>query len=474
MLWTRSQRPIIFPLFRIAIDKNYSRDQQQLDTAAFRDASSVRHYSKQFVVTHCNDFLPWLERKAGAKISSTLSIGNSSRGRALYASKNIKRGDCLLKVPFSVQLSPDKLPHISFALGDEIGNAAKLAVLILHQQNLGQNSDLAPYINRLPLPQDMHCSIFWSDEELEMIRPSGLYKETLKQKNLIKRDFLAVASVFECTLKEYIYAYQLVKSRAWESGNGVVSLIPFLDFLNHDGNSEARILFDEQKQHSEVIADRDYDAGDDVLIRYGKFSNATLLLSFGFTLSKNTYDFVRIELNVPRDDQLYTQKSSVLYGQRSPNMKEESEFSLSWNSFKLKQIPIDSIRGKGIPLLLRAFVRVLVCDSEQELNELMEAAEMDGGRVGRVPLKNTEKEVAAHQLLHDEISKFVERHNQHMTKLITTPDVGEKSVVRRQLAQHLLRSEVRIMKSACDWLDSYCFMLHANGKPLTTFTLFDV
>nr|GMC92764.1 histone-lysine N-methyltransferase setd3 isoform X1 [Ipomoea batatas]GMC94143.1 histone-lysine N-methyltransferase setd3 isoform X1 [Ipomoea batatas] len=62
------------------------------------------------------------------------------------------------------------------------------------------------------------------------------------------------------------------------------------DFLNHDGGSDSCVLNDEGKQHSEVIADRDYAPGDQVLIRYGKFSNATLLLDFGFTLLYNAYD----------------------------------------------------------------------------------------------------------------------------------------------------------------------------------------
>lgn len=72
------------------------------------------------------------------------------------------------------------------------------------------------------------------------------------------------------------------------------------DFLNHDGASEAVVLSDEHKHISEVIADRNYLPGEEVLIRYGKFSNATLLLDFGFTIPYNIYDQVS-----PRFDQVY-------------------------------------------------------------------------------------------------------------------------------------------------------------------------
>ncbi|XP_068314857.1 uncharacterized protein [Pyrus communis] len=44
----------------------------------------------------------------------------------------------------------------------------------------------------------------------------------------------------------------------------------------------------------QVIGDRNYAPGEHVLIRYGKFSNATLLLDFGFTLSCNIHDQVQI------------------------------------------------------------------------------------------------------------------------------------------------------------------------------------
>lgn len=63
-----------------------------------------------------------------------------------------------------------------------------------------------------------------------------------------------------------------------------------IDFLNHDGLSNSILLYDEQKDVSEVIADRNYAVGEQVMIRYGKYSNAALALNFGFTLSSNIYD----------------------------------------------------------------------------------------------------------------------------------------------------------------------------------------
>ncbi|KAM1053724.1 hypothetical protein ACFX2I_001136 [Malus domestica] len=77
-------------------------------------------------VDESNDFLPWLERKAGAEISVGVSIGKPAHGTSLFASKSITAGDCILKVPYNVQLAPDNLvPELKDLLSDGVGDAAK-------------------------------------------------------------------------------------------------------------------------------------------------------------------------------------------------------------------------------------------------------------------------------------------------------------------------------------------------------------
>jgi histone-lysine N-methyltransferase SETD3 len=62
--------------------------------------------------------------------------------------------------------------------------------------------------------------------------------------------------------------------------------------MNHDGLSASIVLRDEDNQLSEVTADRNYSPGDEVFIKYGEFSNATLMLDFGFTFPYNIHDEV--------------------------------------------------------------------------------------------------------------------------------------------------------------------------------------
>lgn len=163
-------------------------------------------------------FLPWLERKAGVEISSVLSIGKSVYGRSLFASEKLQTGDCILKVPYGAQLAPDNLhPKIKSLLGDEIGNVAKLAIVILFEQKMGKDSEWAPYISRLPQVEEMHNTIFWSKDELDMIRPSSLFQETVRKNDQIKMEFLVTKPALECfpevfdhiKLKDFMRAYAL-------------------------------------------------------------------------------------------------------------------------------------------------------------------------------------------------------------------------------------------------------------------------
>ncbi|MBA0571941.1 hypothetical protein Golob_002310 [Gossypium lobatum] len=204
--------------------------------------------------------------------------------RSLFASENIRTGDCILKVPYSVEITPDNLlPKIRAILSDKIGTVSKLAIILLVERKMGQSSGWAPYICCLPQHGEIHSTIFWSEYELNMICQSSVYQETVNQKAKIEKDFAAVVPALQqfpdlesITLQDFMCAYfsgrplfanfvvnVAVTSRAWESTKGL-SLIPFTDFMNHDGVSKSIVLFDDDKMFSEVIADRNYAPGEEV------------------------------------------------------------------------------------------------------------------------------------------------------------------------------------------------------------------
>ncbi|KAF2295905.1 hypothetical protein GH714_035039 [Hevea brasiliensis] len=294
----------------------------RLNFSLLSEAKVLNHLNDE-----CEDFLPW----------------------SLFASKDILTGDCILRVPYSVQIASDNLlPKVSALLDDQLGSV-KVAIVLLVEQKLG-----------------------WLNLELGEAQ------------------------------REYL-------------GNAFI-IIPFADFLNHDGVSEAIVLNDEDKLVSEVIADRNYAAHEEVLIRYGKFSNATLLLDFGFTLPYNIHDQVKIQIDIPHHDFLREMKLEILQKHDLPTIEDDNGFKSSWDSFIIKEVKSAEGKGKGLPQSLRAFARVLCCTSHQV--------------VGAADSPNTCKRFA----------------------------------LQRQMALDLLTGELRILKSASAWLKNYCASLlqHAD------------
>ncbi|XP_065871487.1 uncharacterized protein [Euphorbia lathyris] len=329
------------------------------------------------------DFLPWLERKAGVAVSSKLYIGKSPHGRSLFASERIQTGDCILRVPYSAQIASNSLlPKLSVLLDNKIGSVAKLALVLLVEQKVcKEETEWGPYISCLPQLEEMHSTIL---EDYPQISRS-------------------------ITFQDFMHAYAIVKSRAWGSRKSV-SLIPFADFLNHDGFSKAVVLNDEEKQFSEVIADRDYAAHEEVLIRYGKFSNATLLLDFGFALPYNIHDQVKIQLNIPHDDLLREMKSEILQKYHLPTVEDDNGVDSSWNTFVIKEVKSASGKGKGLPPSLRAFARVLSSISYEDLSNLVNEAARTDGRLARQALKNGSREIQAHEFLLLRIDQIIQEY----------------------------------------------------------------
>ncbi|WCJ19438.1 SET domain-containing protein [Euphorbia peplus] len=396
------------------------------------------------------DFLPWLEKKAGVQVSSKLYIGKSPYGRSLFASQNIQTGDCILRVPYSVQIASNSLlPELSVFLDNKIGSVAKLAlVLLLEQKVCKEESEWAPYIGCLPQLEEMHSTIFWSRNELEMISPSSVYEETIKQKAQIEEDFCTMEPILKdypqilrsVSYQDFMHAYAIVKSRAW-GNRKTASLIPFADFLNHDGLSEAVVLNDEEQQVSEVIADRDYAAHEEVLIRYGKFSNSTLLLDFGFALPYNIHDQVKIQLDIPNDDLLREIKLEILQKHYLPTVEDDNGINSSWDSFVIKEVKSGSRKGKGLLQSLRAFARVLSCISHEDLNYLVNEAARTDGRLARQALKDVSREIQAHEFLLLRINQIIEEYIACIKELESAANLAikcKRSAFRKQMALYLL------------------------------------
>ncbi|XP_034593222.1 fructose-bisphosphate aldolase-lysine N-methyltransferase, chloroplastic isoform X2 [Setaria viridis] len=413
----------------------------------------------------CTAFLHWLQRKAGTQISSVLDVATSTFGRSLFALEPIQEGDCILEVPYGVQLTQDKLPQeVCMLLDNLVGDTAKIAVLLILEQHLGHASGWEPYIKSLPCKDQMHNMMFWDLNELHMVRNSAVYNEAIEQRELVKKEFSAVKPVLECfphlfgevKLEDFMHACALVSSRAWLTSR---------DFLNHDGRSNSILLYDEQKDVSEVIADRNYAVGEQVMIRYGKYSNAVLALNFGFTLSRNIYDQAQTWVDM-EDQDSFSREKLATWLRHHHGPKSEDMFSCNYTkaSFVIKEVKFCGGKGVGVPQILRAFFRVFYATSLEELEEMSTEAARDDGRLARRPLENREREIHAHRMLLLHLDEEIQGYFTAIEHLGIASDPESRSVhpFRKEMAKDLLVGELRVLRSARAWVATYCETLSTS------------
>lgn len=178
-----------------------------------------------------------------------------------------------------------------------------------------------------------------------------------------------------------------------------------------------------------------------------------MLIDFGFTAPYNVYDQVQFNIDIPHHDHLRPMKMEILQRHHLPVIKD-ANFSSSGCSFLLREVRSSRGKGKGIPQSLRAFARVLCCDSPHELDDLVNQAAQSDGRLARHPLSNWDKEIQAHQILLERIDDLIQEYDASIKSLrqISIRNCSK----RRQMAEDLLNGELRVLKSVSSWLKNYC------------------
>lgn len=92
------------------------------------------------------------------------------------------------------------------------------------------------------------------------------------------------------------------KKQAWRQPklepDDCMTLCPFADYFNHTSKG---CDFDSNLSRCWVTCDRDYEAGEEVYLSYGKHSNDMLLAEYGFIFDGNMWDHVKLdELILPQ------------------------------------------------------------------------------------------------------------------------------------------------------------------------------
>ena len=252
-------------------------------------------------------------------------------GRGLLARKDIQQGESILTVPPQCLMTKTAAARVLGArvVPDSMGEYVAIAMLLIHERSLGASSFWAPYIGILPTVEEVGQTWTWEEEDLAMLKGSGVLAATDSLRAKLKADY---AMLLEGTIRPngldetvfsweaYEWSFSMLFSRAINlRETEELALVPYADLLNHSPYCSSYFFYNtipfSNDREVTLYADRSYAKNDQVLISYGQKANSELVLLYGFVVDRNLFDEVDITVSLDPADERYDEKVTFLKAQ---------------------------------------------------------------------------------------------------------------------------------------------------------------
>ena len=231
--------------------------------------------------------LEWL-KKEGVE-DKDIKVTFQQTGKVV-ASVDIKQGEPIISLPAAIAINAKTSSAIKSKISAEklkTGEIGMSALMLLAEKLAGEKSKYYEYISSLPTKVPGILS--WTQEELEI-----LYRSTTRriqsQVAAVEQDIQIIKDndVFPegFDREAFLWALGTVKSRSfYVQGLGNTIIIPGMDSITFDPFSTAEPVYQGGglfgKGGIKVLADRSYQAGEEVFISYGLKSSAECLEDHG-------------------------------------------------------------------------------------------------------------------------------------------------------------------------------------------------
>lgn len=320
----------------------------------------------------------WIEQ-AGGSAAGVAPAPAIDDGVGLVATNGARRGDVLLAVPLSLGLSAESALRSSIGaylaeFEPYLADYAFIALALLHERRLGEESALAPWLlgcpSLLPPSGFADLPLLWGDEGLASLAAATTAGATERMSD-VRADFEWLqANVFATAPDVFppsafsFAAYAAAVATALSRAQPVAAdgdeydarpvLLPLLDLVNHELiRPAAAIGYAAAKKAGPfggaaapacvtlVASAPTVDAGGALSVRYGGSTAGELLLDYGF-LSEPVAAVAPLTFAVDEDDILIDEKCDVL---ELNGLTEEA----TW---------LVAEEGETVPGELMAFLRV--------------------------------------------------------------------------------------------------------------------
>jgi len=260
----------------------------------------------------------------------SLSEGIDNRG--VFAKKRIPAKRVILAVPRAMMLTLQVARQES-SICRKLDSAVRSQALRLLSPNhcffavfmLGDTGRFRDYCDSLP--RDLSCMpVFWSSDELTLLRGSHFLQKIEDKKMSILRDYDEIVRVvpefFElATIEAFTAKRMLVNSRVFATeidGVETMAMVPLVDMLNHKRPPQTEWYFDNNTQSFLLASTQLIAAHDELFDSYGAKCNSRYLLNYGFTSPDNRdadgtcYNEFSFKLSLDIQDPTYKIKERMM------------------------------------------------------------------------------------------------------------------------------------------------------------------
>ncbi|KAK4555315.1 hypothetical protein LTR86_007612 [Recurvomyces mirabilis] len=239
-------------------------------------------------------FTTW-SRDRGVEIGNVAPAKLPGKGLGLVTTQNISKDERMLFIPEKAMFKPD----LALLKKAKLSHASPQAQLAYSTTMTCRNGNEGLRIWRATWPTDEdfeHSLPMRWPKELRKHLPPSIDQPLRRQEEDYAKDLTAVRASHDSGSDfdedEFRYCWSIVNSRSfhWKPARkgsaGSMVMCPFIDYLNH-GSSGTSCSIVQRPHGYEVLAERDYESGEEVLATYGAHTNDKLLIHYGFVLPSN-------------------------------------------------------------------------------------------------------------------------------------------------------------------------------------------
>jgi hypothetical protein len=202
-------------------------------------------------------------------------------------------------------------------------------ILALGLMSALQSEEIPWALHVATMPKTLNSTIFWDEEELELLKPSTIYHLTKLMNRQIAQDWTSIHEpiskkfpqyLCNATIDTYKWALAIIYSRAVgftnSDGRYIRCIPPVIDMANHNPSEAAdaadTFRYNEVSACLQLLSCRQRNAGEECYAVYGTYPNSKLVYSYGFILPGNPHRCIDLWTRVGPSTQMAERKQEIL------------------------------------------------------------------------------------------------------------------------------------------------------------------